>query len=72
MAGIENYDAFLDSHPRPARPLLSGEEVMEILGIGQGEEVGKALQALHEEQIAKRVTKKAEAKDFLKSLSFGR
>lgn len=62
---IEDYDAFLNGHPRPEKPLLKGEEVMEILGIGPGEQVGQALQQLHDAQIAKKVTTKKEAKEFI-------
>ena len=62
---VDDYNAFLDSHPRPQKPLLSGDEVMALLGIGPGEQVGKVLKELHEEQMAKRITKKAEAREFL-------
>lgn len=62
---VDDYNAFLDSHPRPAKPLLTGEEIMGLLGIGPGEEVGRILKALHDEQTAKRITKKAEAREFL-------
>ncbi len=62
---IDDYNAFLDSHPRPAKPLLTGEEIMELLGIGPGEEVGRVLKKLHDEQTAKRITQKAEAHTFL-------
>lgn len=63
---ISDYDQFLNQHPRPAKKLLSGDDVMKILGVGPGEEVGKALQALQDAQIRKEVTTKAEAKAFLK------
>ncbi len=62
---IKDYDEFLNAHPRPEKPLLKGEEVMQILGIGSGEKVGKALQALHDAQMRKEVTTKAEARAFL-------
>lgn len=58
-------DHFLNSHPRPPKVLLSGEEVMEILGLKPGEEVGKALRALHDQQIKGIVTTKKEAREFL-------
>ncbi len=63
---IEDYDLFLNSHPHPPKALLKGEDVMEILGMGPGEKVGEALQKLHDAQIAKKVTTKTEAREFLK------
>ncbi|MBI2635847.1 CCA tRNA nucleotidyltransferase [Candidatus Peregrinibacteria bacterium] len=63
---IRDYHAFLDAHPRPKKPLISGSEVMEILGIGPGEKVGEILKQLHEAQINGAVTTKKEAKDFLR------
>ncbi len=67
---VRDYNAFVDSHPRPPKQLVSGERVMELLGIRPGEEVGTALQALHDAQIRKDVTTKAEAEAFvLRSLS---
>lgn len=62
---ITDYNFFLDTHPRVEKPLLSGDEIMEILGIGPGEEVGKLLKSLHEAQVRKEVNSKKEAKDFL-------
>ncbi|MBM3231406.1 CCA tRNA nucleotidyltransferase [Candidatus Peregrinibacteria bacterium] len=63
---IADYNRFLDAHPRPAKPLLTGNEVMEILGIQPGEAVGRVLKALHDAQTRKEVTTKKEARDFLK------
>ncbi len=65
---IKDYNAFLDAHPRPAKPLLTGHDVMEILGLKQGEEVGKVMKALNEAQVRKEVTSKAEAREFVKKL----
>ncbi|MBI3331848.1 CCA tRNA nucleotidyltransferase [Candidatus Peregrinibacteria bacterium] len=62
---LADYNRFLDSHPRPPKPLLTGDEVMEILGLPPGEEVGKILQGLHDAQIQKKITTKAEARAFL-------
>ncbi len=64
---VRDYDEFLNSHPRPEKPLLDGKEIMALLGLKPGEEVGKAIQALHDAQIRKEVTTKAEAKKFLQS-----
>jgi poly(A) polymerase len=62
---VRDYDAFLDSHPRPPKPLISGQKVMELLGIRPGETVGRILAALHDAQIQKIVTTKKEAEAFV-------
>ena len=41
-------------------------EVMDILGIGQGEKVGEILKQLHEKQVNKDVTTKTEAQEFVR------
>jgi len=51
--------------PLPQRPLLSGEEVMALLGLREGPEVGRALKALLEAQAEGRVGTKEEARAFL-------
>ena len=66
---VADYHAFLDSHPRPPKQLLSGAEVMDILGIAPGERVGEILQKLHDAQVKKEVTTKAEAKAFVSGLA---
>lgn len=65
---IADYDAFLNSHPRPEKPLLTGEDIMNIAGLTPGEEVGKAIRLLKDAQVRKDITTKAEAKEFLKKL----
>lgn len=62
---VQDQQAFLDSHPRPPKQLLSGADVMDMLGIRPGEEVGKILQALHDAQVRKEVATKQEAKEFV-------
>lgn len=64
---IRDYDEFLNAHPRPPRPLLTGDEVMDLLGLKPGEEVGKILAALRGAQTRKEVTTKAEARKFIES-----
>ena len=59
---------FLDSHPRPPKPLLTGENVMEILGIPPGEKVGEILKTLYEKQIKKEVTTKEEAREYVQEI----
>ena len=63
-----DYHRFLDSHPRPLKSLLSGDEVMEMLGLQPGEKVGEVLQKLHEAQMSGTITTKKEARTFLASL----
>ena len=53
-------------------PLLSGAEVMRLLGIGQGQEVGEALTAVHEEVEAGELHSKNEAQAWLRSWWEGR
>ncbi len=65
---IRDYDEFLNSHPRPEKPLLSGDEIMEILGVGPGEEIGRLRKAIHDAQIEKSIRTKAEAKTLLLKL----
>lgn len=66
---VQDYQKFLDSHPRPPKPLLSGEDIMEILEIQPGEEVGKILKLLHEKQAVGEITQKVEAREFLQRMS---
>ena len=53
---------------KPAQPLLDGKEVMELLGIGQGKNVGILLQRLQEAEISGKVSTKEEALQFLKNI----
>lgn len=68
---IADYDAFLNAHPKPAKPLLNGDEIMTILGLKPGEKVGELLQKLHEAQTTRRISTKKEAKDLLNKLNKG-
>lgn len=63
---LRDYHNFLDAHPRPQKPLLTGAEVMEILDIRPGAGVGEVLAKLHDAQVRGEVTTKKEALDFLK------
>lgn len=64
---VRDCHAFLDAHPRPEKPLLTGDEVMEILRLQPGEEVGRALKRLHDAQIRGEVRSKKEARAFLRN-----
>jgi poly(A) polymerase len=61
---LELAEAFRTAPP-PSRPLLSGEEVMALLGLSPGPEVGRALRRLLLAQAEGRVTSKEEARAFL-------
>lgn len=62
---ISDYNHFLDAHPRPEKPLLSGDEVMQALGIQPGEQVGELLEKLHDAQVSGAVSSKKEALEFI-------
>lgn len=66
---VKDREAFLDSHPRPPKPLLRGEDVMKILGIPPGKKIGEILEALNAAQVTKKVTTKKEAEAFIRALS---
>ncbi len=61
------YSRFLVDE-RLRRPLLSGYEVMELLSLEPGPEVGELLRALVEAQSEGKVTSKEEARKFLEEL----
>jgi putative nucleotidyltransferase with HDIG domain len=63
---INDYNHFLDSHPKPPKPILNGHEVMDILGMSSGADVGKVLKALYEAQVRGEIAKKEEAREFVK------
>lgn len=62
---VADRNAFLDAHPLPIKLLLTGEEIMNILGISPGEKVGEVIKALHEAQIRGEVRSKKEARIFI-------
>lgn len=65
-ARIGAMEALAASRSRIPPPLLSGEEVMEVLGISSGPEVGRALSLLREEQLSGRLADREAARTFLK------
>lgn len=62
---VEDYNAFLNTHPRPVTPLLDGKQVMEITGLQPSARVGEILDLLYNAQVRKDVTTKAEAREFV-------
>ncbi len=65
---IGDYNAFLNAHPRPEKPLLSGDDIMSLAGLTPGEDVGKAIRLLKDAQVRKEITTKEEAKKFLQKM----
>lgn len=63
-AVLEAYQEAL-KEPLPERPLLSGEEVLALLGLRPGPEVGEALRVLLEAQAEGRVRTREEAQALL-------
>ncbi len=53
---------------RPGKPLLTGKQIMETLGIPQGELVGLLLNKLREAEISGQVRTREEALQFLKNI----
>jgi len=56
----------------PPKPLLDGKEIMEILGLPQGEAVGSLLAQLREAEATGKVQTREEAWEFLKNLDRSR
>lgn len=66
---IADYNAFLDSHPLPPKPLVSGDDVMERSGLQPGPRVGEILKKLYDAQIKGDISGKSEALAYLDQLS---
>ncbi len=65
----DDFLAFLDRHPLPPKPLLTGDQVMDILGIQPGSRVGEALKILHDAQIRGEISSKEEAQSLLQRIA---
>jgi poly(A) polymerase len=63
---VNDYNHYLDAHPLPPKPLLSGNDVMDILGLKPGEELGRILKDLYGAQLAGKLKTKAEAEGFIR------
>lgn len=62
-----DYHQFLDQHPIPPRTLVSGHDVMRILGLPSGSAVGEILRELYGKQLLQEITSKKEAYAFLEA-----
>lgn len=61
------YKTSMMEMPKPPKPLLTGNDVMKELKLKQGREVGKILEELREKQLAKELTTKKSALQWLRS-----
>lgn len=60
-------NAFLDAHPRPVKPLLSGNDIMRLTGLKPSARIGEMLDALHDAQMRGEVQSRKEAESFILS-----
>jgi hypothetical protein len=66
-------DAWFEAHDRVVDPppLLSGRDLMRLLNLSPGPEIGRLLQALREEQAAGRVRTRKEAIEYARAAAAG-
>ncbi len=65
---VADRHRFLDAHPLPLRPLLTGKRVMELTGLQPSARVGEILELLREQQSSGAITTRREAEAFVQSL----
>lgn len=68
---LDLYRQTLEEMPKEPKPLLTGHDIMEILGLKPGGQVGEVLIQLREKQLAKEMTTKEEALEWLETLKNG-
>jgi tRNA nucleotidyltransferase/poly(A) polymerase len=51
------------------KQLISGDKVMQVLGLKPGQEVGEILKKVKEAQLAKEISTEEEALEFVKNLN---
>lgn len=64
----ELYEETLSKMPKVPKPLLTGNEIMEILQMKPGKEVGKIAEELREKQLAHEINTKKQAIHWMKGL----
>ncbi len=64
---VEDRNIFLNNHPRPLRPLLTGEDVMALTGLRPSARIGEILEKISEAQEKGIITTKHEAQQFVQS-----
>lgn len=62
---VQDYRSYLDSHPRLPKTLLSGDDIMAILGVRPGPHVGEVLHELLAAQLQGTIATKADARAFV-------
>jgi poly(A) polymerase len=66
---LERYRKVLKDMPEgKPKPFVTGKDVMRICDLEPGEKVGEILEEVYEKQLAKQLTSRAEAIDYLKNL----
>ncbi len=64
---LELYTETLKKFPKPPPPLLTGHEIMEILGLKPGKKIGQISAELREKQLAHEVNTKKQAIAWIKN-----
>lgn len=64
---LELYRSDLRDMPHPPEPLLSGDEIMQLTGLKTGPRIGELVHALHEQQLAKSITTREQAVEWVTS-----
>ena len=64
---LADYQSFLDSHPLPLKPLLTGNDIQKLTGLKPGSRVGELLEMLREEQEKGTIRSKKEAIAYIES-----
>jgi len=67
---LEKYKESIEKVEIPK--LISGHEIMEILGLSKGPEVGRIVKSLHEAQISGDINSREEAIGFVKGFEFSK
>lgn len=68
---LEKYKEYKDKSDSDP-PFMSGNEIMEVLKIKQGPEIGKIIKALREAQLSGEINTKEEAEGFIKGFEYNK
>jgi tRNA nucleotidyltransferase/poly(A) polymerase len=63
------YHATIKKMPKPPKPLLTGEEIMEELHLKPGRDIGKILEEMEEKQLGGELKTKKQALTWIKALA---
>ncbi len=64
---MSRYRKLMKEMPRKPKPLLDGDEIMKILNLPPGEEVGKVVEELEEKQLSGELKTKKDAREWIKN-----